>query len=120
MAHSFDVLVNRTTTQKTRRRAVRRTRELLQELLLSELRQMTGMSQQQVANTLGIKQPSLSKIEKQSDMLISTLQKIVNALGGKLEILAQFPKGTVKIDQFEKASRRSGRSRLARKELQGA
>jgi predicted XRE-type DNA-binding protein len=46
------------------------------------------MSQQHVAETLGVKQPSLSKLEKQPDMQISTLRKIAKALGGELEILA--------------------------------
>jgi len=38
-------------------------------------------------------------------MQISTLRKIVKALGGELEVLAKFPKGAVKIDQFDKAIR---------------
>ena len=84
MAKSFDELVERTATKKTRARAVVRTRELLAELLLSEVRQLAGKSQRQVAQALGIKQPSLSKLEKQSDMQISTLRKIVQALGGEL------------------------------------
>ena len=105
MAKSFDELVKRTTTKKTQLRAARRTRELLAELLLSEVRQLAGKSQQQVAKALGIKQPSLSKLEKQSDMQISTLRKIVQALGGELEVLAKFPKGTVKIDQFDPTRR---------------
>ncbi len=108
MAKSFDELVKRTTTKKTQARAVRRTRELVAELLLSEVRQLAGRSQQQVAEALGIKQPSLSKLEKQSDMQISTLQKIVKALGGELEVLAKFPKGTVKIGQFDPSHRRRG------------
>ena len=108
MAKSFDELVKRTTTKKTQARAARRTRELLAELLLSEVRQLAGKSQQQVAQALGIKQPSLSKLEKQSDMQISTLRKIVKALGGELEVLAKFPKGTVKIDQFDQPPRRPG------------
>ena len=108
MAKTFDELVKRTTTKKTRARATVRTQELLAELLLSEVRQLTGKSQHQVAEALGIKQPSLSKLEKQSDMQISTLQKIVNALGGELEVLARFPKGTVKIDQFDPSHRRTG------------
>jgi hypothetical protein len=41
-------------------------------------------------------------------MQISTLQKIVKALGGELEVLAKFPKGTVKIDQFDPPHRRPG------------
>lgn len=109
MAKSFDELVKRTTTKKTRANAARRAQELLGELLLSEVRQLTGKSQQEIAQTLGMKQPSLSKLEKQADMQISTLRKIVKALGGELEVLARFPKGTVKIDQFDPSPRRSRR-----------
>jgi len=105
MAKSFDELVKRTTTQKTRQRAAARTQELLGELLLSEIRKLAGKSQRQVAVSLGIKQPSLSKLEKQSDMQISTLRRIVNALGGELEVIARFPKGAVKIEQFNQANR---------------
>jgi predicted XRE-type DNA-binding protein len=105
MAKSFDELVKRTTTKKTRQRAAARTRELLGELLLSEIRELAGKSQRQVADVLGIKQPSLSKLEKQSDMQISTLRRIVNALGGELEVFAKFPKGKVKIDQFNQVNR---------------
>jgi transcriptional regulator with XRE-family HTH domain len=101
MAKSFDDLVKRTTSKRTRAKAARRAQELLGELLLSEIRRLAGKSQQQVANALGMKQPSLSKLEKQSDMQVSTLRKIVGALGGELEVLAKFPKGTVKIDQFD-------------------
>ena len=106
MAKSFDHLVKRTTTKKTRAKAARRAQELLGELLLSEVRQLAGKSQQEVAETLGMKQPSLSKLEKQADMQVSTLRKIVKALGGELEVLARFPKGTVKIDQFDPSHRR--------------
>lgn len=107
MAKSFDDLVKRTTTKKTRAKAAKRTQELIAELLLSEVRELTGKSQSEVAATLGIKQPSLSKLEKQRDIQISTLQKIVKALGGELQVLARFPKGTVKIDQFDPSHRRS-------------
>jgi transcriptional regulator with XRE-family HTH domain len=113
MAKSFDELAKRTTSKRTQVKAARRAQELLGELLLSELRQVAGKSQQQVAERLGIKQPSVSKLEKQRDMQISTLRKIVHALGGELEVLARFPKGTFRIDQFEPPrrgkDRRSGR-----------
>ena len=66
MAKTFDGLVKRTTTKETRQRAAARTRELLGELLLSEIRKLAGKSQREVADALGIKQPSLSKLEKQS------------------------------------------------------
>jgi len=106
MAKSFDDLVKRTTTKKTQAKAARRAQELLGELLLSEVRELTGKSQREVAESLGMKQPSLSKLEKQGDMQISTLRKIVKALGGELQVLAKFPQGIVKIDQFDQATRR--------------
>jgi transcriptional regulator with XRE-family HTH domain len=118
MAKSFDDLVKRTTTPRTRKQAARRTQELLGELLLSEVRKLSGKSQREVAEALGIKQPSLSKLEKQSDMQISTLRRIVAALGGRLEVIARFPKGVVKIEQFERTAGRSGRGRTLPNEPQ--
>ena len=100
MAKTFDELIKRTTTKKTRQRAAARTRELLGELLLGEIRKLAGKSQREVADALGIKQPSLSKLEKQSDMQVSTLRRIVSALGGELEVFAKFPAGRVKIEPF--------------------
>lgn len=92
MAKSFDALVRRTTDRRTRERAAARTEQLLGELLLSEVRKLTGRSRREVAAALGIRQPSLSKLEGQSDMQISTLQKIVAALGGEPDVIARFPR----------------------------
>lgn len=83
MAKSFDALVKRTTSRRVQARAAVRTQELLGELLLSQLREQTGKTQSALARELGMKQPSLSKLEKQSDMQISTLRRIVSALGGE-------------------------------------
>lgn len=104
MAKSFDELVKRTTTKRTQAKAARRAQALLGDLLLSEMRALTGKSQQEVAASLGIKAPSLSKMETQKDIRISTLRKIVKALGGELRVLAQFPKVTVEIGQFRGTS----------------
>ena len=117
MAKSFDHLVKRTTSKSTRERAARRTRELLGELLLSEIRRLAGKSQRRLAAALGIKQPSLSKLENQDDMQVSTLRRIVEALGGELEVIARFPKGAVKIDQFGGTSHSPRLPRQQRKEL---
>src|SRR5260370_36848808 len=111
MDKSSNDLDKRTATKKARAKAARRAQELLGELLLSEVRQLAGKSQQEVARTLGMKQPSLSKLEKQRDMQVSTLRKIVKALGGELEVLARFPKGTVTIDQFDPSRPRSRNQR---------
>jgi predicted XRE-type DNA-binding protein len=78
-----------------------KTKEMMAEMLLSEIRQEAGLTQKELAESLGIKQPSLSKLESQDDMQVSTLKKLVEALGGKLEIIAHLPKGDLRIGQFK-------------------
>lgn len=117
MAKSFDALVKRTTTKATREKAAVRTKELLGELLVGELRQLAGKSQRELAKLLGIKQPSLSQLENQSDIQVSTLRKIVKALGGELDLVARFPKGNVRINQFGKTPRKSASARSAPAEI---
>jgi hypothetical protein len=51
------------------------------------------------------RRPCLSKLKNQTDIQISTLQKIVEALGGELDVAARFPKGNVKLLQFTKPER---------------
>lgn len=58
---------------------------------LRELRQIAGKAQEDIATALNIKQPSVSKIEKQADMYLSTLRSYVEAVGGKLELIVQLP-----------------------------
>ncbi len=59
---------------------------------LAELRQLSGKAQAEVAAALNIKQPSVSKIEKQTDMYLSTLQDYVKAVGGELDLVVRLPK----------------------------
>jgi transcriptional regulator with XRE-family HTH domain len=77
-----------------------RAKEMMAEMLLAEIRRQAGLTQEELAETLGIKQPSLSKLESQSDMQISTLQRLIEALGGNLEVVAHLPGGDVRITQF--------------------
>ncbi|MDR3629903.1 MAG: XRE family transcriptional regulator [Desulfocapsaceae bacterium] len=71
-----------------------------QEMPLAELRQACKFTQEQIAQSLKIKQASVSKMECQADMYISTVRKYIEAMGGKLEITAQFPAGSIKIADF--------------------
>ena len=69
-----------------------RYREMKDEVeSLRELRQIAGKAQADLANALNIKQPSVSKIEKQADMYLSTLRGYVEALGGELDLVVRFP-----------------------------
>lgn len=58
---------------------------------LQALRKAVGKAQIEVATTLHISQPSVSKIEKQADMYISTLRSFVTAIGGDLDLVVRFP-----------------------------
>ena len=86
---------------EARARAEEQTRHLLQEMPLQELRQARKMSQEQMAKQLHTKQSNVSRIEKRADMYISTLRGVIKAMGGDLEIIARFPDGNVRINQFE-------------------
>ena len=60
-------------------------------LALQEIRKAAGMSQEQLAKALDMNQGNLSKLEKRTDIHISTLRRYVEALGGKLHIMAALP-----------------------------
>ena len=77
---------------------------MLDEMPLQELRQALALSQVQMARTLGIKQASISKLERRTDMYIQTLRNYIEAMGGQLEVIAKFPGGEVKINQFKEVS----------------
>lgn len=85
-------------------RAKARAKEMMAEMLLAEIRREVGLTQEEVAASLGIKQPSLSRLESQDDMQISTLRRLIAALGGELEIIARLPGGAIRITQFHDAA----------------
>jgi len=82
-------------------RAKARAKEMLAEMLLAEIRKTVGLTQEDLAAQLGIKQPTLSKLESQDDMQVSTLRRLIHALGGELELIAHLPGGDIRIRQFE-------------------
>jgi DNA-binding XRE family transcriptional regulator len=59
---------------------------------LRELRELAGRAQADIAAALNIKQPSVSKIENQADMYLSTLRDYVEAVGGELNLVVRLPK----------------------------
>ena len=81
--------------------SIERARELRREIRLNELRGALGISQEELAELLDKKQAAISRLERRSDMHVSTLRAFVKALGGKLEIIAQFPDASYRIKQFE-------------------
>lgn len=86
---------------ESKARAEAKTRVMLAEMPLNELRQARGLSQATLAKVLNVQQPSIAKLEHRTDMYLSTLRSHIEAMGGMLEIVARFPDGSVKISNFE-------------------
>ncbi len=75
-----------------RRRIEERAAELIaEEMTLRELRKARQLTQARVAAELGISQDGVSRLEQRSDLLLSTLRKTVEAMGGSLSLVAKFP-----------------------------
>ncbi len=103
MARPFNELRNKMSPE-ARKRAAKKAVKMMAEMPLHELRRARDMSQEELARELHIKQAAVSKLERRTDMYISTLRRAIDALGGNLEIVARFPDGEVKISQFEDVS----------------
>ncbi|MGO9228419.1 MAG: XRE family transcriptional regulator [Bryobacteraceae bacterium] len=83
------------------RKIASRVQRTLASMPLEEVRRARQMTQAELANTLGVNQGEVSKIEHRTDIYLSTLAGYVEALGGKLEIRAVFPNREMRITQFE-------------------
>ena len=113
MAKKFSELRTRL-SPKARAQSEAKTAKLLEEMPLQELRQALDMTQRQVAETLKIEQAAVSKMEKQTDMYLSTLRRFIAAMGGKLDIVARFPEGAIRITQFGNVDEETPRARGSR------
>jgi DNA-binding XRE family transcriptional regulator len=70
-----------------------RAQELIaEELTLQDIRKARKLTQEQMATVLNIGQDSISRLEKRSDMMLSTMRSYIEAMGGSLELVARFPK----------------------------
>ena len=112
MARTLNQVISELSPER-RQRIERRYRELKQEVeSLRELREIAGKAQADVAIALKIRQPSVSKIEKQADMYLSTLRGYVEAVGGELELVVKLPRRPVlRLHRIGDAVGRTSRSR---------
>ena len=74
--------------------------ELREEMALHDLRKAIGASQEVVAHSLGVKQPAIAKMERRTDIRIQSLRRMIEAMGGTLEISARFQNGKVRITNY--------------------
>jgi transcriptional regulator with XRE-family HTH domain len=100
MAKSFKKLIEGMSPER-RAKIEAKKNELRKEMALGELRSAVEMSQTRMAEIMGVAQSEISKIEKRSDMYVSTVRSYVEAAGGSLRIVADMPGfGEVQITKF--------------------
>lgn len=91
MAVNVDAKIKKLRAAQRKKVEARAAELLAEEMTLRELRKARQLTQVRMAKQLGITQDSVSRLEKRSDLLLSTLRKTVEAMGGKLSLVAEFP-----------------------------
>ena len=91
MRTNVDDIIKKLRPAQRKKVEARAAQLIAEEMTLRELRQARKLTQVRIAKTLGMTQDSVSRLEKRSDLLLSTLRKTVEAMGGNLTLVAQFP-----------------------------
>ncbi len=91
MPRNVNDIINKLTRAQRRKVEARAAQLIAEEMTLQELRRARKITQQKIAKSLNIGQEGVSKIERRSDLLISTLRRTVEAMGGSLSLVAEFP-----------------------------
>ena len=104
---AFDELTKGFTPER-RARVDARKAELRAAMPLHELRQARAMTQKAVGDALKVKQPAVAKLERRADMYVSNLRAYIEAMGGRLNIVAEFPQGSVVITNFSEVGEDGG------------
>jgi DNA-binding XRE family transcriptional regulator len=100
MAHNWKD-IRRTLSPEKEEETRQYVKSIVEAVSLNQLRQARRLTQANLATILGVNQGSVSKMEKRTDMYVSTLRSFIEAMGGQLQIKAVFPEGEVEIEQFE-------------------
>ena len=105
MARTMDEVIA-SFPKERQKRIKKRSQELVDEYIaLQEIRKARELTQKDVAKKLKISQDGVSRLEQRSDVMLSTLRKYVEAMGGSLNLVAQFPdRPPVKISGFSETT----------------
>jgi len=88
---TIDQKMKSLSTRRRKKIKARATALMGEEMTLQELRRARKITQVHLAKALGISQDGVSRLEKRSDLLLSTMRKSVEAMGGNLSLVAEFP-----------------------------
>ena len=98
--HSFHNLTRDFSPERKRRIAAIKA-ELVAQMPLHELRRARALTQKDIAGALNVNQPAVAKMERRTDMYVSSLRSYIEAAGGELKVVAEFPEGEVVISNFQ-------------------
>jgi transcriptional regulator with XRE-family HTH domain len=93
--------IRRTFSPEVEAEIARRVKEAGGVMALYKVREARNLTQVNLAKVLNVNQGAVSRMEKRTDMYVSTLRNFIQAMGGQLQVKAIFPEGEVQIDQFE-------------------
>ena len=113
MAKPFEDL-RRGMPQPRQERAQKRALKTLAQIALADLRRGRGVTQDQIAKVLKVRQAAVSKLEGRDDLLLSTLAAYVRALGGTLEVVARFGDDAIRLDPRATTAKVPSDSNLSR------
>jgi DNA-binding XRE family transcriptional regulator len=91
MPTNMDEIIRKLSRAQRKKVEARAAQLIAEEMTLRELRHARQLTQVRMAKALGITQDSVSRLERRSDLLLSTLRKTVEAMGGNLSLVAEFP-----------------------------
>ena len=91
MSRNVNDIIRKLSPRQRKKVEARAAQLIAEEMTLRQLRQACRLTQQKVAKSLRIGQEGVSKIERRSDLLISTLREYVQAMGGQLSLVVEFP-----------------------------
>ncbi len=91
MAKNVDDIIKALSPARCKRVEARAAELIAEEMTLQELRRAQKLTQVRMAKKLGVAQKQISDIEKRTDMHISTLRRAIEAMGGRLSLIAEFP-----------------------------
>jgi DNA-binding transcriptional regulator YiaG len=81
-----------------RTRSNEKARKLRREMDLAQIRQAVKLTQEELAATMNIGQAAVAKIERRSDLYLSTVRRFIKAMGGELLLIARFPDREIEIN----------------------
>ena len=95
--NALDAIMGRRRVQRAKQAA----RRNMEAMLLGEVRKQLGFTQTSVAKAMNVSQSALSQMESQNDLQLSTLRRLVKALGGELDIVARFGERSIVLVDAE-------------------